>query len=682
MKKRFIKFTAFILALSQALVIFFTPVFQAEAFIVHDPGHTAAQSIWNGIKIAAQHIGNLSLGLPGTGAATRAGLKAGKTACTTYDKAMKIADTADTVSSAAVIAGNAALLAKLNIKIASLTTLRTCYSIMLEAIEKGGTVAGVSGNQALEQLTGEDFILTTLITNIDSRIDRLKEERNKALQELWKGVAIRTLMRVQQRITTNLVNKLVAKYKISNILQYADAAATQVYMIDYINKNVQDGKDQAILRSILSNQGLHDTVYPMIRAKIEQQIQKAPSDLLITSGSFYDELSQYGSPEYNTSFMAMSYENALDVAKAKAAELALQEIQTSQGFIPVRNCTDIMVTQRQYDQDNIRLSYEVRKAEDAHLALLQQNALAGRNASLKVSKDELDIAKAKLDEAQKVLQNFGKTKKAFTPPCGPIVNPGYFVAQSINSFLSSHLGSAANVKSENLPFFANFAESVASNFLTKIITSGLSPNNNLLTDNGYQQSAISPSAVIEDRGESNFLKTTDILAESHNSTFSGEKTANTSLNQYILKWNAEATPNASYIIITGPNQISARRSLLSGQVTVNAPSGGNYVLTVYNAQNQSLDTASFEIPPSLRSGQIDLSGVKDGPADSNRAVDQILPQVDTGPPPSTFNTETNNTTTLNSLPLSLKPFSKASVAGASVRRQIETPRGHKAEKLR
>src|SRR4051812_21992175 len=84
----------------------FAPVHKAQAVIpVIDGFLGGLTKIFHALSIASQHLTNLTLGLPGSGAATRAALKGGKAACSSYDKALAIADTADNFSSVAVLTG-------------------------------------------------------------------------------------------------------------------------------------------------------------------------------------------------------------------------------------------------------------------------------------------------------------------------------------------------------------------------------------------------------------------------------------------------------------------------------------------------------------------------------------------------------------------------------------------------
>ena len=109
-------------------------------------------------------------------------------------------------------------------------------------------------------------ILNAEINSLSVRLENLRARQSQTIKDVLKAVALKIALNLSQRLTTVMVNKLVQKYRIQNELAYADAVATQIYTADSIKKNFQ-GKtaDKLILRSLLQNRVVQDTILPMVR---------------------------------------------------------------------------------------------------------------------------------------------------------------------------------------------------------------------------------------------------------------------------------------------------------------------------------------------------------------------------------------------------------------------------------
>ncbi len=545
MSSFFKKFVVSVTLVALLSVTVISPNMAQAAIPVHDWPKTIIDGIWNGLKLAQAALTNVSLGLPGTGAATRAALRAGSKTCSSFKRAAEIASTADTFSDASVIAGSAGELASLTTKITALQIVRTCMEIVLEGGEAAGAVAALTGLQALQVLDNWAQIMNDTILSLDKRIDDLQARKTAAVKEMWKAVGVRILLTAQKQLTAQLVRAVVDRYKVSNYLDYADAVTSQIYTADYVNKNFPDSSDQLILRSIITNPDLGTNVHPAVQQKAREYTCGTPDGIDISDPGYFASLAQCGASKSDPYYVQSAFQAAADGARASARRTAEAEVAGGSGFIPVRNCANLTSQQMGFDLNAQRLRMNVQRDGQVLKELLDRQTA---NPS-SVNAADITRAQAQLQQSAKQLHDLPKSDKAFTQPCNAITNPARAVSDWTNSYLAAQMHASASVKSDNVPFFANFAVAAADSFLNKILTNGGAIN--ALFEHGYRSGNVTLTNITQtpEQKQATFLGDANTTAIQAGIIFTANKVGDS--GQYTLAWDGRGVPGADSVRILG-----------------------------------------------------------------------------------------------------------------------------------
>ncbi len=579
--------------------VFSLQIPKAEAIIpVSDHVHTVFTSIFSALNTAGVALTNASIGFTGTGAATKGAQEAAKTGCVALRKAVQISDAAGAVTavSSAVVGEGYTKVTKLTARLTALKALQTCDEIYLKAIKvatAGTSVAG--GLQSINVSGFNEIQVQSEIDTLDKQIDDTNKLRTEAIEQVWKAIAIRMLMRAQQTITTNLVKSMTKKYKISNYQDYAGALASQVYAVDYVNKNFPDNRDQMIVKSMMKGGLTQNTAWPLIQSQAEENLGFDPVDLDIKSDNYYTDLASVGAANTNPYILKIIADDKAQQTISQSQLDAKAEINSSEGMISMRSCRDVSKAEQDKDREYTRLKAQFDLDEATF------NKLRSRQIIDPQSVPAADFVKAvtNLAKSRTALNNYAAGNKAFEKPCDLIDNPGASLAKYTNSYLASHLGSTANLKETNLPFFAGFLESTASNFLTNIIFQS-SPGSQNLTDRGLATPDIKPAEATTGVTQTSNLKQDFEQTQVQNVVLSGDKTSSSG-NEFNLSWDAsdyvtEANSDGSYVIITGPLGLNKQFSELKGSMLVGNPQGGVYTLKIY-VRGQLAVTKTWVMPP-------------------------------------------------------------------------------------
>ena len=201
--------------------------------------------------------------------------------------------------------------------------------------------------------------------------------------------------------------------------------------------------------------------------------------------------------------------------------------------------------------------------------------------------EDVEKAQKALTEAKKKMEALPETNRPIVDFCQKIQNPGASVAKSINTYLTANLGNASNVKSENLPFFANFIESIASNFVSSIIE-GQKPSLNILTDAGFKAANLAASSFLENTSDTRKLKNVEKKSNEDSLVFTIEKTEGVA-NEFKVTWNAEDVSDVVLMQITGPRNYKKNLNDSSGVLEKETlPISGDYVFKAYDNNSQVL----------------------------------------------------------------------------------------------
>lgn len=511
MRSSILKIIFAVFLVSSVIPLF--PAKEASAQLaVYDAANNAVNTIIAGAQTALNTISQTviapssvstatAIGAPGTAAVGVSAIRSTlSTVCQSiivgYDNASAVATTAESASSTAlsVLGGGSADLVKTSAKLAAATTAFTCVSNYATALSLApGVTLTLSAELQREQTRFE-----SISASLKQSIQDLTSQQNAAAKDILKAFMVRTILNVSKNLTTEMVNKMVEKYKISDYLAYGDAVATQVYSMKYINDNFAgDARQQMMIRSMLQSEKAPQkikTVQTFANSKAQEYLATAcnvgtPGLNTTDQNYFLKCLAAYGAPQANAQY---HFDVASDQAKATmsaARATAQTELAQSAGFAPPRNCRGSLAAQQQIDAQ-----YEKATSEKS----IASAVVARLNLALKANPPQTtqaELDKALAAEAQAIANLNALTKNVRTDAngkttdspiidiCEAIDSPAQFVASSINSYLSKHFNESSQLKSENLPFYANFLSDVASNFLTNILTGG-KPTSQVLKETG------------------------------------------------------------------------------------------------------------------------------------------------------------------------------------------------------
>ncbi|MEZ4179999.1 MAG: hypothetical protein R3B41_00560 [Candidatus Doudnabacteria bacterium] len=413
--------------------------------------------------------------------------------------ALEVGDSIDSISGGAgsetldILSGGIVGAVKASAQIATATAAKECidaYVISLQQIPVTSLLTG----QAIQT---EETKYTTISSSLRQKIDALKERQAAQFKDILRAFLVKLILNLNQNLTTQLVNNAVEKYKIDDYLAYADAVSTQVYSMKYINENYTgDAKKQAVLRSLIQSKKTPGKVLSAI-TYANDQAQKtlasncgnlgASASSSTSDSSFYKCLASYGSAEASPVFQYLNIADEAAKVSASAQTSTQQEIDASQGFAPPRDCSGSIAMQQQIDNSYDSATKELYTANEVYEKL--KEAYAQGQTTI----EELNKAEQNLEV---VGQKYNSLSNQFDSPvvdiCKAITSPGGFVAGQLNSYLDQYLNQAANLKSDNLPFYANFVSGVASNFLSNLIT-GKKSNSQVLKEAGI--AALAPTAI-------------------------------------------------------------------------------------------------------------------------------------------------------------------------------------------
>ncbi len=156
------------------------------------------------------------------------------------------------------------------------------------------------------------------------------------------------------------------------------------------------------------------------------------------------------------------------------------------------------------------------------------------------------------------------------------------------------------MKESNLPFFSQFLESTASNFLTNIIgKSGKTASGAGISETGVSKVAVTAAETIPVNKETDSLKESFTSAQQDNIIFEGVKTA-AAANEYKLQWDAENYVGGenladSFVEVSGPLGLYKKFNDLKGSMIIGNPNGGTYTLKV-NVFGQYVSVKTWVMP--------------------------------------------------------------------------------------
>ncbi len=644
---------------------------------VHDlPGY-----ILDGLKFSVDFLRNLALGAPGSGAATRAALKGAKKPCDAVKTAYQASQAADVFPGAEVLGGNSVQIGKLTAKITALQTLRTCYISVLALEEAPGALAGVLGGLQAESAAGfNELILENAINALDQRIDKLVELRSNAIKAMWKAVAVKVLITAENKFVTNVVNDIIRKYKVSNFLDYGDALTTQIYNIEYAQKNYPNQVDQAIIKSVWQSDPFQGELSPILSAQASENLGFDPTLIDYNDPAFFVKMAQAGSMNNTPDGLNVLYNDAATVVRAQAKANAQAEISQGQGVMALRNCSGIASQERRFDSDF--------KAKQDDLALKQAayQKLWAAQISDPSSVDPQDLQRAlnNLNQAKTALAALPKRNSdVFVKRCEDISNPASAINNFTNTFLSTSLIGSKFKEPENLSFAPSAVGAFSSLFLDKLI--GVTKGRSLGTRD-FEDMALTTSGQYASDLSLNILRSAENSTK-NNSLFLSVASAG-SAGRFVINWDASALEGGSRITITGTGSGALNYSAqsLKGSITIQSQqTSGSFTLKVFDSANKELASEVANIPavPNLTLGSPQNPDLSSSISNTNTSL--ITSGLIPTPPPSSEYTCNGQYISYNECLLQHEPNYCAAICGGVNGANIKSPeflRGSQAVKIR
>lgn len=366
----------------------------------------------------------------------------------------------------------------------ALTTAYNCVTTYVQKL----TAATTDNLQEANNIQREQSTFSGIRDALGQRVDAMNARASASWKDVLRALLVKTAATVTKVEVTELMNKVQEKYKISDFLAYGDALASQVYSMKYISDNFSgDAQTQLMVRSLLQSDKLPDkvkTVQTMANSQVQSYVGQACNVANPNANSgdemyFINCVKALGNPQASKDWRISQAIDGAQAASAAGKIGAGQEISQSNGYAPPRNCSGSIAQQQQIDTQTDAAALNLSNAQAALKKLKDGKAAASEIAKGQAAVDQAqanyNALFQKLQSGGGSIGDNGKAKTgAIIDICEGIASPASFVATSLSDFLKTHLDQASDLKSDNLPFFANFLSDVASNFLTNILTGGKS----------------------------------------------------------------------------------------------------------------------------------------------------------------------------------------------------------------
>lgn len=442
-----------------------------------------------------------SVGVVGTGDLTISAVRSSLGAVcekvlATYDVSSAVSATLDTSANSALtlIGGGAAEYGNLTSKLAKAIAAKQCVDGYVKALS--GPKPTLQQAQAFQpELDKYTKISNTLQTSIED----ITAQQKASVKDILKAFMVKVILNLNKTLTTELVNKMIEKYKISDYLAYGDAVASQIYSMKYINENYAgDARTALMIRSMMQSEkipGKVNTVIAMANSEAQRYVGTVcPNTSQDTASYWMTCVAGMGSKYSDPNWVINNTVDATNAAIGAGQKASAQEVSQSTGYAPPRNCSGSIQQQQQIDNELDVAATNLSNAQAVLDSLTKSKTLYNQDPTKypNVSDEDLAEALSAKTQAQTEYDNLlgkfnaggsvdangkpitdpvtGKVKNgAIIDICEAITSPASFIANSLGDFLKSHLEQSSQLKSENLPFYASFLADVTSNFLTNIL---------------------------------------------------------------------------------------------------------------------------------------------------------------------------------------------------------------------
>jgi len=511
------------------------------------------------------------------------------------------------MSGLAVIGGSSVQLAQLKLNIAKIEDVFIpCRIDALALLTPLPAPTAIAANkkQTLHDQIGK------AIDSLNARDEALQAQEANAEQGFWKTLMITVLTKTSKAVADALVNKLVSNYKITNFKQYVDSVATLMYDNQFLRDNFPSAQGQLMARAILENPELRYKVQPGIFTAADQALAFNPKAFDTNDPNFYTNMANAGNSIANPYFQNTVYVGGVDQARANSLAYAQGHIAQGNGYKTPVNCVGSLSQQKSIDLQSKAASDELDNRQ-ALLTSLQQAQSLGKT----VSDSDLKKAQADYDAALKKWNNVpfaaagsnsvgganGGNSTEGTMAiniCEAIVAPANLVNKGIDQAFNAIGINMAQYNNNNLPSYISLIGDVASQIGTSFIFGGLGGAKNaaLINEGRVVNGAVAAGTqLLYNNASENLAKGVDLRFDLNSGV----------PNSYTLSWSiiSDKLSTASFVTVSGDGVSSTKidpntKGVVPNKFGINASlaitttRGGDYVLTVFDANGRALTAAT------------------------------------------------------------------------------------------
>lgn len=300
------------------------------------------------------------------------------------------------------------------------------------------------------------------IVNLKNIQKQLEGRLQVASQGFWKAVLVGLLLKQTDQLAEKLVNDLTEKFKINNYAQYVGAVADTVYVNSMILRHVDNDKDRAIVRSMITNPLLKKGIHPAIQAAGDAYVGGS-----ITQGRFDDPqwASKIGrdaqGEEYKTQYQSAMISKTDEVI-AKAREAAALEVQQSGGYkSTLNNCGPTMSEQKQKDAQYAAILAEINDRQ----SLSQTISSANNSTAVEKAQVGADIKNANSKLAS-FTDSFGA---AVVHICEGVNTPALKFKDTIHDLIGSQIEKFTSYNEHALTGLQSLVVNIADSLVNKLV---------------------------------------------------------------------------------------------------------------------------------------------------------------------------------------------------------------------
>ncbi len=235
----------------------------------------------------------------------------------------------------------------------------------------GFTKSNATKEQALVQIAS----LKQTRKQIEARIQ-------VASQGFWKAVLVGILLKQTDQITERLTNQLTEKFKIRDYAKYITALSDTVYTNQAILSTVTDKRDQAIVRSMITNPILRSKIHPAIEAAANAYVGFDSKSLNFEDPQFINKIAKLNEGiSYKTLYQERMI-TKVDEVITKARAAAAAEVQQGGGYkSALNNCGPSISQQKQKDKEYQAILDEIQNRVELRDQIIQAPGAANAGSS-------------------------------------------------------------------------------------------------------------------------------------------------------------------------------------------------------------------------------------------------------------------------------------------------------------